>query len=295
MNKKFPIFFIPIFISLLVVFTTTKKKKFKAKDFTRENLFTENCEGPNYRNGKLYVVNFQKDGTVGVVDADGNAELFVTLPEGSTANAIQFNSKGEMLLADFTGHNILKVDMSTKVVSIFVHDSLFNQPNDLCINSRDQIFASDPSWKTSTGKVWRIDVDGQHQVVADSMGTTNGITLSPDEKILYVNESVQRKIWKFDVDASGNLSNKTLFKEYPDHGFDGMKCDNEGNLYVTRYGAGQVDVLNPNGEVIHTVQFKGKKTSNIAFGGPKGKTCFVTLQDRKCVEVFESKVAGKNF
>ena len=293
MSKKFPIFFIPIFISLLVVFTTTKKKKFKAKDFTQENLFTGNCEGPNYRDGKLYVVNFQKDGTIGVVDDNGNVELFLTLPAGSTANAIQFNSKGEMLLADFTGHNILKVDMSTKVVSVFVHDSLFNQPNDLCINSRDQIFASDPNWKTSTGKVWRIDADGQHQVVADSMGTTNGITLSPDEKILYVNESVQRKIWKFDVDAVGNLSNKTLFKEYPNHGFDGMKCDNEGNLYVTRYGAGQVDVLNPNGEVIHTVQFKGKKTSNIAFGGRKGKTCFVTLQDRKCIEVFESKFAGK--
>lgn len=293
MIKK--LLFITFFISLLVVFTTTKKKKFKAKDFTQENLFTENCEGPNYHNGELYVVNFQKDGTIGVVDDDGNVELFLTLPEGSTANAIQFNSKGEMLLADFTGHNILKVDMGTKAVSVFVHDSLFNQPNDLCINSRDQIFASDPNWKASTGQVWRIDADGQHVIVADSMGTTNGITLSPDEKILYVNESVQRKIWKFDVDASGNLSNKTFFKEYPDHGFDGMKCDNEGNLYVTRYGAGQVDVLNPKGEVIHTVQFKGKKTSNIAFGGPKGKTCFVTLQDRKCVEVFESKVAGKNF
>ncbi|HCZ36738.1 MAG TPA: gluconolactonase [Cytophagales bacterium] len=295
MSKKFPLLFITFFISLLVVFTTTKNKKYKAKDFTQENLFTENCEGPNYHDGKLYVVNFQKDGTVGVVDADGNVELFVTLPQGSTANAIQFNSKGEMLLADFTGHNILKVDMSTKEVSVFVHDSLFNQPNDLCINSRDQIFASDPDWKASTGKVWRIDADGQHVVVADSMGTTNGIELSPDEKILYVNESVQRKIWKFDVDIAGNLSNKTLFKEYPDHGFDGMKCDREGNLYVTRYGAGQVDVLDPTGAVTRSVKLKGLKTSNIAFGGPKGKTCFVTLQDRKCVEVFESKVAGKNF
>lgn len=295
MNKKFPIIFILIFISLLVVFTTTKNKKYKAKDFTKENLFTENCEGPNYRDGKLYVVNFQKDGTIGVIDDDGNVELFLTLPQGSTANAIQFNSKGDMLLADFTGHNILKVDMSTKSVSVFVHDSLFNQPNDLCINSRDQIFASDPNWKAGTGQVWRIDADGHHVVVADSMGTTNGITLSPDEKILYVNESVQRKIWKFDVDEIGNLSNKTLFKEYPDHGFDGMKCDKEGNLYVTRYGAGLVDVINPTGEVIHTVQFKGKKTSNIAFGGRKGKTCFVTLQDRKCVEVFESAVAGNDF
>lgn len=271
----------------------TPPKEYVASDFTAENLFTENCEGPNYRDGKLYVVNFQKDGTIGVVDDAGNASLFLTLPEGSTANAIQFNSKGEMLLADFTGHNVLRVNMNTKEVSVLVHDSLFNQPNDLFINKRDQVYASDPNWKAGTGRVWRIEPDGQHSIVADSMGTTNGITLSPDEKTLYVNESVQRKIWKFDVDAAGNLSNKTLFKEYPDHGFDGMKCDNEGNLYVTRYGAGQVDILNPKGEVIHTVLFQGLKTSNIAFGGPDGKTCFVTLQDRKCVEKFKSEVAGK--
>jgi gluconolactonase len=243
----------------------------------------------------LYVVNFQKDGTIGVVDDQGNASLFLTLPEGSIANAIQFNSKGEMLLADFAGHNVLKVNMGTKEVSVLAHDTLFNQPNDLCINKRDQIFASDPNWKASSGRVWRIEPDGQHVIVADSMGTTNGITLSPDEKILYVNESVQRKIWKFDVDDAGNLSNKTLFKEYPDHGFDGMKCDKLGNLYVTRYGAGQVDVLNPKGEIIHSVLFKGLKTSNIAFGGPDGKTCFVTLQDRKCVEKFQSEVVGVGF
>lgn len=273
----------------------TAPKEFVATDLTAENLFTENCEGPNYRDGKLYVVNFQKDGTIGTVDDNGNVSLFVTLPEGSTANAIQFNSKGEMLLADFTGHNILKVNMSTKEVSVFVHDSLFNQPNDICINKRDQIFASDPNWKASTGQIWRIEPNGQHVVVADSMGTTNGIALSPDEKTLYVNESAQRKIWKFDVDDTGNLSGKTLFKEYPDHGFDGMKCDKEGNLYATRYGAGQVDVLNPKGEIIHSVLFKGFKTSNIAFGGPDGKTCFVTLQDRKCVEKFRAEIAGKDF
>lgn len=273
----------------------TPPKEFIASDFTAENIFTGNCEGPNYRDGKLYVVNFQQDGTIGLVDNDGNAALFLTLPEGSTANAIQFNSKGEMLLADFTGHNVLKVNMTTKEVSVLVHDSLFNQPNDLCINKHDQVFASDPNWKAGTGQVWRIEPNGDHSIVADSMGTTNGIALSPDEKTLYVNESVQRKIWKFDVDAAGNLSNKTLFKEYPDHGFDGMKCDKEGNLYVTRYGAGQVDVLNPNGEIIDAVLLKGLKTSNIAFGGNDGKTCFVTLQDRKCVEKFRSKVAGSGF
>ncbi len=284
-----------IFFSFLFAACTSKEVSYTASDFTAENLFTNNIEGPNYRDGILYVVNFEKDGTVGMVDEKGNTSLFVTLPDSSIANAIQFNSKGEMLLADWTGHNILKVDMKTKVVSVFAHNDAFNQPNDICINKRDQIFASDPNWKASTGQLWRIEPDGQTILLADSMGTTNGIALSPDEKTLYVNESVQRKIWKFDVDEAGNLSNKKLFAEFPDHGFDGMKCDAEGNLYATRYGKGTIVILSPNGELLREVQMKGLKTSNITFGGKDSKTCYVTLQDRKCVEVFKSEMKGKTF
>ena len=210
------------------------ERLFQAEDFTAENLFTNNIEGPAFdKNGDLYVVNFQKDGTIGLVKPDGSVELFITLPEGSTANAIQFDSKGNMYLADFTGHNVLKVDMKTKKVEVYVHNDSFNQPNDICINRKDQLFASDPNWKDGTGKLWRIDKGGKAVLLTDQMGTTNGIALSPDEKTLYVNESKQRKIWSFAVDKKGNLSNKTLFAEFQDFGFDGMKCDNQGNLYVT--------------------------------------------------------------
>src|SRR5882672_10746392 len=77
---------------------------YQATDFTAENLFSENIEGPLFdKKGNLYVVNFGKDGTIGLVHPDGSAELFVTLPEGSIANAIQFDAKGNMLLADFKG------------------------------------------------------------------------------------------------------------------------------------------------------------------------------------------------
>ncbi|HEX6224262.1 MAG TPA: SMP-30/gluconolactonase/LRE family protein, partial [Chryseolinea sp.] len=208
---------------------------FVAQDFTKENIFSGNIEGPAFdKYGNLYVVNFERDGTIGLVKPNGEAELFLALPSGSTANSIQFDSKGTMYLADFTGHNILQVNMKSKKVSVYAHDSGFNQPNDICINARGQIFASDPNWKESTGKLWRIDKGGKVVLLSDQMGTTNGIALSPDEKILYVNESVQRKIWRFDVDSKGNISNKKLVTEFPDFGFDGMKCDVEGNIYVTR-------------------------------------------------------------
>lgn len=266
----------------------------QAVDFTAEKLFTNNIEGPAFdKQGNLYVVNFEKDGTIGLVKPDGQAELFVNLPEGSTANAIQFDSKGAMFLADYTGHNILKVDMKTKQVSVYVHNPEFNQPNDICINKKDQIFASDPNWKQSTGKLWRVDKGGKAVLLDGNMGTTNGIALSPDEKTLYVNESVQRKIWAFDVDAKGNISNKRLFAEFSDFGFDGMKCDAKGNVYATRYGKGVIAILSPDGKMIREVSLKGKNCSNLVFGGPGKKTVFVTLQDRGGMEKFLNDIPGK--
>jgi gluconolactonase len=226
---------------------------------------------------------------------NGDVELYVTLPEGSVANAIMFDKKWNMLLADWQGHNVLKVDAKTKAVSVYAHSESFNQPNDLCINKKGQLFASDPNWKEGTGKIWRIDGPDQAVLLEDKMGTTNGIELSPDEKKLYVNESVQRKVWVFDVDTKGNISNKKLFYAFDDFGLDGMKCDKLGNLYVTRHGKGTVAILSPEGKFLREVQMKGKLTSNITFGGLEGKTCFVTLQDRKCVEAFENEVAGKRY
>ena len=285
-----------LIVSVTVGLCQDMERLFQTEDFTAENLFTNNIEGPAFdKNGNLYVVNFQKDGTIGLVKPDGSVELFVTLPEGSTANAIQFDSKGNMYLADFTGHNVLNVDMKTKKIGIYVHNDSFNQPNDLCINKKDQLFASDPNWKEGTGKLWRIDKGGKAVLLADQMGTTNGIALSPDEKTLYVNESVQRKIWSFAVDKKGDLSNKTLFAEFQDFGFDGMKCDNQGNLYVSRYGKGVIAVLDSKGKLIREVELKGKRCSNLVFGGLNGKLVFVTLQDRKGMEKFRNDIPGKGY
>jgi sugar lactone lactonase YvrE len=277
-----------------VCFAQQAPALFTTQDHTKEGLFTNNIEGPAFdKNGNLFVVNFQKDGTIGQVHANGDVEHFVTLPDGSTANSIQFDRKGYMYLADFTGHNVLKLDPKTKQVTVHAHRDDFNQPNDLCINKKDQLFASDPNWKESTGKLWRIDPDGKTTLLAENMGTTNGIELSPDEKTLYVNESVQRKVWAFDVDARGNLSNKRLFAEFPDFGFDGMKCDRKGNLYIARYGKGTIAVLSPDGRQVREIQLTGKRCSNLVFGGKDGKTVFVTLQDRKGMEKFQNDIPGK--
>ena len=258
---------------------------YQAHDLTAENLFSHNIEGPAFRHDTLFVPNYKHDGTIGMVFPGGHCELYLNLPEGSTANSIKFDSVGNMYLADFTGHNILKVDLN-KHVSVYYHNDKFNQPNDICMSSKGRIYASDPNWKDSTGRVWRIDPDGKGLIVADSMGTSNGITLSPDEKYLYVDESKQLKVWKFDVDNQGNLSNKRLFTTFNDYGMDGMHFDKSGNLYICRYGKGAIDVFNQKGKMLHRIKLKGKGNSNFVFGDPDNKTVFVTLQDRKCMEMF---------
>ncbi|HCW07940.1 MAG TPA: gluconolactonase [Cytophagales bacterium] len=289
--KRLPLFFLCWCCTKILA-----QEFYKSNDFTHENLFTENCEGPAVdKRGNLYVVNFQNDGTIGKIKMDGRAELYLTLPAGSIANAIQFAKNGDMLLADFTGHNILKVDSKTKKISVLVHSDLFNQPNDIAINTKGQLFASDPNWKDSSGKLWRIEPNGKLTLLEEKMGTTNGIELSPDEKTLYVNESLQRAIWAYDLDDKGNSSNKRKFFQFTDFGLDGMKCDAQGNLLVARHGKGVIAIFNSDGKILREVALKGKKVSNICFGGKDGKTCYVTMQDRKCVETFRHDVAGRKF
>ena len=299
MKKRKAFVFISCWLTSFSSFSQDKSSSeiyYQAKDFTAENIFTQNIEGPIVdRQGNLYVVNFQKNGTIGQVLADGAVKLFVTLPKGSTGNALMINSTGNMLVADFTGHNILQVDIKRGTVSVFCHNDGFNQPNDITINKKDQLFASDPDWKNGTGKLWRIEKNGKVVLLKENMGTTNGIELSPDEKTLYVNESKQRKIWAFDVNEKGDLSSQRLFHEFTDYGLDGMKCDVQGNLYATRYDKGVIAILSPQGQLIREVELKGKKTSNLVFGGKDGKTCFVTLQDRKGMETFRSEFAGKRW
>lgn len=270
------------------------KSLFKAIDYTGENLFSRNIEGPAVdKQGRLFVVNYMQDGTIGLVNPEGKVELFASLPGKSIGNSIQFTAYGSMLIADFIGHNILELNPETKETTVYYHDGRFNQPNDICINKKGMVFASDPNWQKQTGQIWRIDADKKAVILKENMGTTNGICLSPDEKTLYVNESVQRRIWAFDVDDKGNISGQRAFASFSDFGLDGMKCDSKGNLYVARYGKGSIAVFNPSGKQVQEIELKGKDVSNIVFGGKDYKTAFVTLQDRKGMEKFRTDIGGK--
>lgn len=266
------------------------------KDFTAPGEFTKNCEGPAVDpDGKVYAVNFAQDGTIAQIDRRGNTSFFITLPRNSTGNGIRFGSKNTFYIADFTGHKVLKADLESRDVTEHVHEPGMNQPNDLAITAAGHIFCSDPDWEKGTGQVWHVSPGGKARRVAENMGTTNGIEVSPDEKTLYVNESKQRNVWAFDLAPDGSLSNKRLLISFPDGLLDGMRCDIKGNLYVTRYDKAEVVMVSPSGQILKTIKTKGSKVSNICFGGPNGKTAYITLQDRGCLEKFKVKYPGREW
>ena len=269
---------------------------YKSSDLTAVNSFTSGAEGPAVdKDGNLYAVNYSKEGTVGMITAAGSSSIFIELPDGSIGNGIRFNSREEMMIADYTNHNILKVDLASKQINVYAHDSTMNQPNDIAIDSKDRLYASDPNWKANTGRIWRIDTNGKMIILEDNMGTTNGIEVSPDEKTLYVNESVQRKVWAYDLSAEGAISNKRLLIEFPDFGMDGMRCDIDGNLYIARHGKGTVAKVSPAGKLVREIKLNGTKPSNIAFGGADGRTAYVTLQDRGNIETFRVESPGREW
>ena len=143
--------------------------------------------------------------------------------------------------------------------------------------------------------MWRITADGSTTLLEDQMGTTNGIEVGPDEKTLYVNESVQRNVGAYDLARDGEISNKRLLIQFADFGMDGMRCDIDGNLDITRHGKGTIAKLSPTGEILREIKLADKNPSNIAFGGPAGCTCYVTLQIAGNIERFRVERPGRSW
>jgi len=269
-------------------------ERFMSYDFTAPHSFTSEIEGPSCDAvGNLYAVNYARKGTVGRICPDGKGRIFATLPGTSVGCGTVFGPPDGLFIADYVNHTIFRLDLKTGALQLYAHEPRMHQPNDLALSRDGTLYASDPDWERSAGQLWRVDVAGSAELLADGLGTTNGLELSPDEGILYVNETVQRRIWAFDRLPSGVLTRRRLFASFPDFGLDGMRCDAAGNLYVTRYGKGTIAVLSPQAELIREVALRGREPTNLTFGGADGRTCYVTVADRGNVEAFQVEVPGR--
>jgi sugar lactone lactonase YvrE len=272
---------------------SNKPVLYQSVDWVTDGVFTQGIEGPAVsKDGSLYAVNLKEQGTIGRITGKNKVEVFIRLPNNSIGNGIRFDSAGNMYVADYVNHNILIVKAEslnktlTKEVDVYAHSALMNQPNDLAITDDGVIFASDPNWSNGTGNLWQINNARQVTLIEKNMGTTNGIAVSHDNKTLYVNESVQRNVWKYQLDSQGAASDKKLLINFSDHGLDGMRTDQQGNLYIARYGKGVIAIVSSQGKLLREVKLKGKFPTNITFGGSNAKQAFVTMQKRGAIETF---------
>lgn len=312
--------FITLFMSLgnqyaYAVHAETKSAKkveqaklYQSEDWVSDGTFTSGIEGPAVaKNGDLFVVNYQEEGTIGRVVGKNQVVLFTKLEQGSIGNGIRFDQSGNMYVADYVNHNVLFIDKAEvskeknnndfqrKNIHVYAHSPAMNQPNDIAIMDNGIIFASDPNWGNNTGQLWQFDQQGQALLLEAGMGTTNGIEVSPDNRTLYVNESVQRKVWRYSLASDGAISDKRLLISFENFGLDGMRTDQQGNLYIARYGKGVIAIVSPQGELLREVPLKGKFPTNVAFGGVDGKTVFVTMQKRGAIEKFSTEYSGRAF
>ncbi|MFN3429710.1 MAG: SMP-30/gluconolactonase/LRE family protein, partial [Candidatus Sericytochromatia bacterium] len=151
-----------------------------------------------------------------------------------------------------------------------------NGPNDLVIKSDGAVYFTDPPFGLpgmTEGKeldfsgVFRWTEAGGLELLSREMTLPNGIQFSPDERRLYVNESRERRVYVFDVTASGTLANRRPFAELagatPDWSADGLEVDEEGNVYAA--GPKGVWAFAPDGDAWGRLTFS-EHVTNLAFG-----------------------------
>src|SRR5262249_24509160 len=118
--------------------------------------------------------------------------------------------------------------------------------------------------------------------------------LSPDGTTLYVDESETREIWAYRLDGA-KLAAAHLVKKFADFGLDGLRTDVDGLLYRTRILKGTVVVLAPDGKLLRQIPLQAQEPTNLAFGGPDGKTVFVTQRQGGFIESFRVTRPGREY
>ncbi|TWT78559.1 Gluconolactonase precursor [Posidoniimonas polymericola] len=183
-----------------------------------------------------------------------------------------------------------------------------NSPNDLVIHSSGAIYFTDPPYgrlKAFNDKtreldfqgVYRVSPEGELSLLTKELVAPNGIALSPDEQTLYVAQSNgERPIYMaYAVQADGSIDDGRVLLNVKHLGRrpgspDGMAIDRDGNLFAT--GPGGVLIISPGGKHLATIR-TGERIANCTFGGPDGRTLFMTSDMHLCrVRV---KTAGLGF
>ncbi|MGH6768182.1 MAG: SMP-30/gluconolactonase/LRE family protein [Xanthobacteraceae bacterium] len=255
------------------------------------HIFTE---GPvwNSREGALYWTDII--GNTIWKWAPGVGRSVVLRPSGK-ANGMTFDKQGRLVVAGWTNRTVWRMEMDGSIVPLATHydGKKIGTPNDIVVKSDGAIYYTDPpgglgivemegddlqQYLDYSG-VYRLEPGtGEPILLTKDVPGCNGLCFSPDEKVLYVNDTGGRFIQMYDVAADGTLKNSRRFAdivgEEPGNP-DGLKADVEGNVYCT--GPAGVHVFDPSGAYLGRIKIP-EHCANMAWGDADWQTMYLTAR-----------------
>ena len=207
-------------------------------------------------------------------------------PSGNS-NGLTRNSDDLLLACEHGNRRVSRTnpDGTVETIAGAYQGNRLNSPNDLVVKSDGEIYFTDPPYGIQPEEkeqphngVYRILTDGLLELMADDFERPNGLAFSPDESILYIDDSYYRHLRAFDVREDGTLENSRIIcdMDHPQPGSpDGLKVDEEGHIYVT--GATGVWVFEPDGELLGVIA-PPERPANCAWGDEDKKSLYLTAQ-----------------
>jgi len=209
------------------------------------------------------------------------------------SNGLTLAKDGRLVLCQHGERRIASLDVGAQTIGLAerYENQRLNSPNDLVFKSNGDLYFTDPPFglpknfndfnkELSFQGVYRLKPDGTLTLLIKDIRAPNGIAFSPDETTLYVTDvDPQRAAWlAYDVREDGTVTNGRLFadatrwRKDPYFGPDGIKVDQQGNLFGARPGG--VSVFAPDGTYLGSIQTSGP-VSNLAWGDD-GSTLYIT-------------------
>jgi gluconolactonase len=228
-----------------------------------------------------------------ITKIDRNNAITVFLQNTNGSNGLAFDTKGRLISVQttpgLTRIGVVFPKISEAVLADNFEGKPFGRPNDLVVDKKGGVFFTDPGPNAQAGAppaplpaaVYYVPARGKAIQIAAGIERPTGITLSRDERTLYVNNTAGEYLLAFDVQADGTVRNRRNFAAYEGvtktgtafaSGADGLAIDSEGRLYAaTTIG---VQVFSPVGQHLGTIPLS-RAPQNLAFAGPDKKTLYV--------------------
>jgi gluconolactonase len=224
---------------------------------------------------------------------DGGVEEIMR--PSNKCNGMTYDAEGNLLVCEHVTSTLVRErpDGTRETIASHFEGKELNSPNDVLVKSDGAIYFSDPWYgrmpvfgeererELGFQGVYRIPPgDGGLELIVgrDDFDQPNGLCFSPDESLLYINDTPRAHIKVFDAQADGSIANGRMFFEGIGSGVieegipDGMKSDERGNIWVT--GPGGVWVISPEGEHLGTIEVP-ENVGNITWGGDDWHTLYM--------------------